>query len=198
MSNPQEEINIDNNKQNNFPEEYLQQNQTETKNTISEVSTIEPSEEIIQSNTGMNESRVSNLNDRIIDDEGNKNGAASNEELTVVKSNTASNDDAQKTQNDLSLENRDDNSISENSAIETEANEQKSLTNNQSINNSSNEANLEREIKSETNNLALTDLGAKTLSQEQEANTSIIQDGQDRIEINNREGHRRNKGQYIG
>ena len=165
LSNPQEEINFDNNKENNFSEEYLQQNQTETKNTISEVSTIEPSEEIIQSNTGMNESRVSNLNERIIDDEGNKNGAASDEELTLVKSNTASNDDAQKTQNDLSLENRDDNSLSENSAIETEANEQKSLTNYQ----------------------ALTDLGAKTLSQEQEANTSIIQDGQDLIEINNRE-----------
>ncbi len=96
LSNPQEEINFDNNKENNFSEEYLQQNQTETKNTISEVSTIEPSEEIIQSNTGMNESRVSNLNERIIDDEGNKNGAASNEELTLVKSNTASNDDAQK------------------------------------------------------------------------------------------------------
>ncbi len=30
-------------------------------------------------------------------------------------------------------------------------------------------------------------MGAKTLSQEQEANSSIIQDGQDRIEINNRE-----------
>ena len=165
LSNPQEEINFDNNIENNLSEEYLQQNQTETKNTISEVSTIEPSEEIIQSNTGMNESRVSNLNERIIDDEGNKNGAASDEELTLVKSNTASNDDTHKTQNDLSIENRDYNSLSENSAIETEANEQKSLTNNQ----------------------ALTDLGDKTLSKEQEANTSIIQDGQDLIEINNRE-----------
>ena len=144
------------------------------------------SEEIIQSNTGINESRISAVNEKITNDEGNNNIAASSEELTV-KSNTASTDDVQQIQNEAPIENRVDNSVSENIASATEANEQKSWTNNESIESLSTEEGFESETKSAANNLALIDTEAKTLNQEQEANLAITREGQEIIEMNKRE-----------
>ena len=144
------------------------------------------SEEIIQSNTEINESSVSAVNEKISNDEGINNTAASSQELTRVKSNTASTDDEQQIQNEAPLENRVDNSVSD-SASETDANEQKSLTNSESIESLSNEEGFESETKSAAKNLVLTATETETLTQEQEANADITQEVKEVIEMNTRE-----------
>ena len=144
------------------------------------------SEEIIQSNTEINESSVSAVNEKISNDEGINNTAASSQELTRVKSNTASTDDEQQIQNEAPLENRVDNSESD-SASETDANEQKSLTNSESIESLSNEEGFESETKSAAKNLVLTATETETLTQEQEANADITQEVKEVIEMNTRE-----------
>jgi hypothetical protein len=143
-------------------------------------------EEIIQSNTGINEFSVSAVNEKISNNVGINNTVASSEELTI-KSNTASTDDVQQIQNEAPLENRVDNSVSENNASATEANEQKSLTNIESIESLSTEEGFESETKSAAKNLVLTATEAKPLNQEQEANLAITPEGQEIIEMNKRE-----------